>query len=528
MANSSAAEGNWQATIHYLDQAESVNPNDPGISTGLGTCYLQLGRPNEAVPHFRKAVGLAPDSMDALNNLGIAFTLIGDLDEAEASFKAALQLDSNHSFAWKNLAQVYLRQDDRVVEGVQILAAVVQSNPEDNEALMLLAACYEAGGEISSAVTLYRRVLLNNPEHAEAQVEVERLEKANQDIRQIARPEHAKKLAALKGLKIKSDPKDMEITSDSSPEEKNVYLQERYSAIAFYGIPELNSYHQLSIWAKHLARKGIRTKVAAEFSEGDLNEFDIFVFSEPNLSSVLISGVNACMQAGKKYTVNLEQDFHQMPADHPAYNLFGPGNPRSLQALEIMLKDAEWVSVSSEVLAEHYRPYAKRIEVVHPTWDRDNPLWSKPAPVRNTVNIGWIGGSADRNDLLMIKDEVTRIVRENPETLFVIVGDTGAYSEFGEIPEFQKLFVPSLNAEDTPYILSQIDCLIVPLRNIPFNQAKSYQVVMDAYQKGVPWLASPTPAISAWNKGGEILDQPEMFYSSLSKAIGMRVKVNNS
>jgi Flp pilus assembly protein TadD len=147
-ADTAAKAGNWQRALDVLQEAVKIEPDHQGALSGIGTCRLQLGRTQEAVIAFQELLELAPDSPDAHVNLGVAYSLTGNLEEAERACRQALTLDAEHVPSWKNLALIHIQQG-RLMEGVQILAALVQSNAKDAEAVLLLARCYEIGGELT-------------------------------------------------------------------------------------------------------------------------------------------------------------------------------------------------------------------------------------------------------------------------------------------------------------------------------------------------------------------------------------------
>ncbi len=508
-ANTAAQAGDWQTACEKMAQAAKIQPQEIGILSGYATCLLQTRQAEEAITIFKQITTLAPKSAEPVNNLGVAHNLTGNTAAAEAAYKAALEIDSEYTPAWKNLAQLYIQQPDRVAEGVQILAALVKSNPNDNEALVLMASCYEIGGDYSSAETLLRRALENQPGFPQAQTALDRIAKQT-DLSRIARPEHAQKLAALKGLKGP--------TSNHQPKPAVVYDRLAQTSIAFYASPELSGMAQFQIWAKTLDQKGFQTRVSDSFEAGDLEKYEYFVFSNPNISPALINAVTTCMQAGKKFTIDLDMDFHHMPEDHPAYGHFGPGNPRALQALEIMMKDAEWVSVPSSVMVERCRPFAKRIELVPPQVDFSNPQWSKPQPKRETYQVGWIGSSAERGDILTIKEELSQFVLDHPKVTLVIAGDSGAYEAFDSIPETRRLFLPNSGWEDIPYTLGQFDLLVVPLRVNAFNTARSNLILLEADAKKVPWIAAPIPSFKETSAGGRLASTPAEWAQALIEA----------
>lgn len=210
-ANDSSQNGDWAAAFDYLEQAYQLKKDDVGIITGLGKCALQLQKYDEAFTFFQQAVILAPDSPETHNNLGIIQQMLGQLEAAEGSFQMATALDPENAQAWKNLASLYLQQDNRVGEGVQILQAVILSNPKDVDALYLMGKCYAEVGDLDSAILLLQTALVHQPDHTFAKNDLETLMTIKREMagsQRIARPEHAQKLSALKGLKTKKDSTD--------------------------------------------------------------------------------------------------------------------------------------------------------------------------------------------------------------------------------------------------------------------------------------------------------------------------------
>jgi Flp pilus assembly protein TadD len=193
-----ARDGQWQLAYDTLIQVTTLEPANTGALTGVGTSLIQLQRLPEAITIFQQVLRLSSLSPDAHNNLGVAFALSGQLNKAESEYLEAIEIDTGHMAAWKNLAQIYIQQKDRIGEGIQILAGVIKSNPQDTEALLLLAVCYEAGGEFESARVLANTVIQLAPENEDAKLLISRLEQKEKEG--VVRPEHAKSLAALKNL----------------------------------------------------------------------------------------------------------------------------------------------------------------------------------------------------------------------------------------------------------------------------------------------------------------------------------------
>ncbi len=153
----------WQTALDELRLANVKYPETPTILTAMGDCQVHLEKPEAAIPHFLKVTELEPDSVEAYNNLGVAYMFSQDFCSAESAYLKALQFMPKHEQTLKNLAFLYYQQEDRLGEAATLLASVIRSNPSDCEALYLMGQCYEIGGDLLSAQMCYKRILVYQP-----------------------------------------------------------------------------------------------------------------------------------------------------------------------------------------------------------------------------------------------------------------------------------------------------------------------------------------------------------------------------
>ena len=515
-ADENAQTGEWGITLDLLEQAINANPNHIGALTGIGKTLLNLGRASDAIVYFRKVANLASNVPETHNNLGVAYLVSGELFQAEVAFKEALWLDDDDAQAWKNLAQVYLQQKEKLTEGVQILAAVVQSNPEDIDALFQLALCYEIGEDYESAKFLLQKILGHQPDHALAQEVLDDIIRIDQpDFDRIARPEHAKKLAGLKNLIQKTDKPLTDISLlplASSPAPSGTY--------AFYGPDEFSRNQRLPALTAHYRKQGIELVLLPEYSSDHLDQYDSMVFYDPNLSGVLVDAVNQCIQHGKRYHVDFDIDLLNIPEEHPAYSQVGPGNPNTTEVISIIMEQAETVTAASSTLAQRYRAMTKQIEIALPHWSDEDQWWNRPTPARNTLNIGWLGGLPELSDLDIVRPQIEQYLFETPNAIWVAVGHQEVYEYFPELPEDRRLFLPPPTSEAFAYLFTNFDILLIPLADNAFNQAKSDSLLLYAGIRKIPWVASPIPAFQEWEKGGILASNADDWYSQLIRLSG--------
>lgn len=515
-ADKAARDGRWQETFDFLSQAVEIDSDHPGVITGIGTCLIQLGRPQDAVSYFHHAVDLAHESPEAHNNLGVAFSLTSELEAAEIAYLEALSLDPEHAQAWKNLAQLYLQMEDRLQEGIQLLAAVVQANPEDVETLQLLAECYEAGEEFQSAIDLYNQVLHVQPKNDQAKASLSRLKivSSPRDASRIARPEHAQKLASLKAMEILTA---TEIESDFSEEGKNITSSDDQPHTVLFIPDEASLEFRFGFSKKIFAEHSFKIKHSINFTDREMEDCSVLIFSEPHQDPGNLSILRNGAQLGKKIVLDLELDFFNLPSEHPKYTVSGPGNAQSLDDLDEAISLADLVTVPSSALAERYRDKARLIEVIRPSWSNENPLWEKALPSRATLNVGLMATHGTRDDIATLKRDVARFIRETPEAILVAGGDPAIFRHFSTIPDEKRMFLPIGSVQDYPFTLAAMDILLVPFRINPLNKLISDRPLLEAGIRGIPWIAPPLPAFKEWGVGGIYVEKPGAWYTALQQ-----------
>jgi Flp pilus assembly protein TadD len=111
---------------------------------------------------YKRIIGLSPRSLDASNNLGVAYLKQGNFPEAEKLFRRAISLEPNASEALINLSRLYYLQGDyRRATG--LLEEALKKEPENYLALNYLATVYFKRGNHELAERYYQASLKANP-----------------------------------------------------------------------------------------------------------------------------------------------------------------------------------------------------------------------------------------------------------------------------------------------------------------------------------------------------------------------------
>lgn len=88
--------------IPYLEKALAMNPHDDTALFGLGACYMDLQEHEKAIPYLQRAIQIRPDNVKASEALAVAYVRRGVLygregqnDKARVSLQAAISLFEN-------------------------------------------------------------------------------------------------------------------------------------------------------------------------------------------------------------------------------------------------------------------------------------------------------------------------------------------------------------------------------------------------------------------------------------------------
>lgn len=276
---------------------------------------------------------------------------------------------------------------------------------------------------------------------------------------------------------------------------------------------------RLSLVQEILTEMGCQVAVASSCTEAQAANADVVITSNPHANPELLESLAVFSASHIPIIVDLDGNFEEMPPDHSQYASLGMGNPANARAYLSTLLLASQVTVPSEALAQMLRGNGYPVRVIPDGWSRRNELWKKPFNRRKTLNLGWVASTGQVEDVAEIRRIMIRVIREFPEMQLVIGGDARVYRLFENLPEGRKLFLPSPAYEDYPYVLGQIDMLVVPLRALPFNRALSDRPIMEAGVRGIPWVASPMPAFRDWAAGGLLANSLDEWHTYLRQLV---------
>jgi tetratricopeptide (TPR) repeat protein len=173
--------------------AES-QPTNADIQAEMGQVMAALHRPGDALGYFMRALDTDPESLTALNGLGLAYFDLQNYAEAEKNFSACLRIDVTNYTCTNNLGAAYLQSGDSEVAKPYLIRAHALE-PERPEALVNFGYLADRRGDWKRAVDYYVQATVVGPYLPEAYVDLG-IDYENNNLFQLAQSALLKGIAA--------------------------------------------------------------------------------------------------------------------------------------------------------------------------------------------------------------------------------------------------------------------------------------------------------------------------------------------
>lgn len=160
------AENNPVEAEKSFRRALELNPQAPRAHAGLAEILLGAGKYAEAISEAKAAIEAGDDRAGVYAMLGEAQTLGGKYEEALASFNEALKREPKNAIAIRRRADVHLARKD-LKAAIEDLRVSIEIDPNISSRLRL-AHALTAAKQYDEAVSLYRRILQDEPSNNEA------------------------------------------------------------------------------------------------------------------------------------------------------------------------------------------------------------------------------------------------------------------------------------------------------------------------------------------------------------------------
>jgi tetratricopeptide (TPR) repeat protein len=150
--------GRYEEAVASYDKAIEIKPDNDSAWNNRGNALDELGRYSEAIASYDKAIEIKPDNDSAWHNRGIALEKLGRYTEAVASYDKAIEIKPDYHETW-NSRGAALYNLGRYTEAVASFDKAIEIKPDYHETWNSRGAALYNLGRYSEAVASYDEVL---------------------------------------------------------------------------------------------------------------------------------------------------------------------------------------------------------------------------------------------------------------------------------------------------------------------------------------------------------------------------------
>jgi tetratricopeptide (TPR) repeat protein len=145
--------------VRVLMQMWQTKPRDFWLNYTLGSVLTsRRGRPEEAAGFYRAALAIRPDSVGALNNLGMDLASVHEIDAALPLLLRAVELEREDPSLLANLSSIYYEKRD-FVAAQRCIDEALTIDPHFTPALANLGLLHVARGDRDSAFRVFNQAV---------------------------------------------------------------------------------------------------------------------------------------------------------------------------------------------------------------------------------------------------------------------------------------------------------------------------------------------------------------------------------
>ncbi|WP_404422138.1 tetratricopeptide repeat protein [Nibricoccus sp. IMCC34717] len=201
MADAYRTQNRYSEALEVLGELEQEYPKDPQYPFMRGMLYLQSGHSKEGRQLLEKSYALSGEGLTALGQLmevdlnerqydssisrlqglldkgrkeieilvmlGRAFAAKGDIAAAEEAYRKAIAAQPDNRLPYFHLANLYIKTF-KTTEAITNLAKVIEKNPRDTGAIMMIAMLHEEKKDFEAAKAAYEKILVADPKFGPA------------------------------------------------------------------------------------------------------------------------------------------------------------------------------------------------------------------------------------------------------------------------------------------------------------------------------------------------------------------------
>ena len=303
-----------------------------------------------------------------------------------------------------------------------------------------------------------------------------------------------------------------------------------------YFVKEMNpeTYHRIAMPLDKIAacdpeiavKKVLKGEDSTKIANGLMT--DLLVFP-PTGEHKMIDVAYRLKELGKKIVVDMDDNVFNINPFSQKYYRYGTQNVKVGEAvlwqdkknidlftnqayienLQVSLEIADMITVPTREVGKAYDRWADKVRVLPTCIDAN--VWQKLPMIKDdTIRIGWHGDAGCVQDIAMIKNALSRILRTHKNTVLVMLG-ARFNDTLKDLPQERIEHHPMVSADALPYKLAalNLDIAIVPNKDTEHSVYKSPIQWLEYAALEVPIVCSmnaPFTEISAHGEAGVFIE----------------------
>ncbi len=159
--------GKLEEAIQAYNKALAINPDCAEAYSNMGNALKEQGKLEEAIQAYNKALSVKPDYAEAYSNMGNGLKDQGKLDEAIEAYKKALSIKPYYAEAYNNMG-ILLKDLSKTEEAIEAFNKALTIKPDYAEAYSNIGVILKEQGKLDEAIEAYNKALTIKPDYAEA------------------------------------------------------------------------------------------------------------------------------------------------------------------------------------------------------------------------------------------------------------------------------------------------------------------------------------------------------------------------
>lgn len=163
--------GKYEAALDYYQKATESNPNDPNAWHGLGSCYIGLNQPDDAIEAFHNSIAADPEDASGHLILAMYYKVLEQHNQVVVSLLKGIKIDPENLQARFELADAYgnLNQTD---DQIKSLKEILEIKPDHVPTLHRMGKTVGRIGRYDEALDLLLKARDLEPDNAQIHFDI--------------------------------------------------------------------------------------------------------------------------------------------------------------------------------------------------------------------------------------------------------------------------------------------------------------------------------------------------------------------